>query len=576
MEYLGIIILVTSFVIFLALGVPIAFSIGLSGILTMLVSIDTLPAFTTFAHRMATGLDSFALLAIPFFILAGNVMNRGGIAIRLIDFARVLVGRFPGGLAFVNILANMLFGAISGSAAASASAIGTIMTPEMKKEGYDKNFSAAVNITSATTGLTIPPSNVLIVYSLASGGASIAALFVAGYIPGILTGVSLMLIAATFAVRKKYAISKEHMMLDIGITFGMLLSVLGLVYVFANDQFNWTYLLMYAIWLKTILIMVYPKFPMAKWFDLFLGVGGAVLFFILNNTFSVFLIPLLILAVTPLLFGDRKVIHAIIQTIIVAVAINIYSEVHFITSAILLLTVFAFTSIIGRPDEELQHFFKGTRKFFDSIPSLLLLVVVIGGIIAGIFTATEASAVAVLYAVVLAFIYKEINISDLPNILLNSVRTTSIVLLLVAASIGLSWIMSFENIPQNVSSGLLSISDNPIVILLIINLILLFVGVFMDMTPAVLIFTPIFLPIVANQLGLDPIHFGIIMVLNLSVGLCTPPVGSVLFIGCSVSGVPIAKVIRPLLPMFIAMIITLLLVTYIPALSMWLPNLLGF
>jgi tripartite ATP-independent transporter DctM subunit len=206
----------------------------------------------------------------------------------------------------------------------------------------------------------------------------------------------------------------------------------------------------------------------------------------------------------------------------------------------------------------------------------LLLVVVIGGIIAGIFTATEASAVAVLYAVVLAFIYKEINISDLPNILLNSVRTTSIVLLLVAASIGLSWIMSFENIPQNVSSGLLSISDNPIVILLIINLILLFVGVFMDMTPAVLIFTPIFLPIVANQLGLDPIHFGIIMVLNLSVGLCTPPVGSVLFIGCSVSGVPIAKVIRPLLPMFIAMIITLLLVTYIPALSMWLPNLLGF
>jgi TRAP-type C4-dicarboxylate transport system permease large subunit len=576
MEYLGIIILVTSFVIFLALGVPIAFSIGLSGILTMLVSIDTLPAFTTFAHRMATGLDSFALLAIPFFILAGNVMNRGGIAIRLIDFARVLVGRFPGGLAFVNILANMLFGAISGSAAASASAIGTIMTPEMKKEGYDKNFSAAVNITSATTGLTIPPSNVLIVYSLASGGASIAALFVAGYIPGILTGVSLMLIAATFAVRKKYAISKEHMMLDIGITFGMLLSVLGLVYVFANDQFNWTYLLMYAIWLKTILIMVYPKFPMAKWFDLVLGVGGAVLFFILNNTFSVFLIPLLILAVTPLLFGDRKVIHAIIQTIIVAVAINIYSEVHFITSAILLLTVFAFTSIIGRPDEELQHFFKGTRKFFDSIPSLLLLVVVIGGIIAGIFTATEASAVAVLYAVVLAFIYKEINISDLPNILLNSVRTTSIVLLLVAASIGLSWIMSFENIPQNVSSGLLSISDNPIVILLIINLILLFVGVFMDMTPAVLIFTPIFLPIVANQLGLDPIHFGIIMVLNLSVGLCTPPVGSVLFIGCSVSGVPIAKVIRPLLPMFIAMIITLLLVTYIPALSMWLPNLLGF
>jgi TRAP-type C4-dicarboxylate transport system permease large subunit len=576
MDYLGIIILITSFIIFLALGVPIAFSIGLSGILTMLVNIDTLPAFTTFAHRMATGLDSFALLAIPFFILAGNIMNRGGIAIRLINFARVLVGRLPGGLAFVNILANMLFGAISGSAAASASAIGTIMSPEMKKEGYDKNFSAAVNITSATTGLTIPPSNVLIVYSLASGGASIAALFVAGYIPGILTGVSLMLIAAVFAIRKKYAISKEHMLLDIGITFGMLFSILGLIYVFSNDQFNWTYLLMYAIWLKTILIMVYPKFPKAKWFDLILGFGGVALFFVLNNSFPVFLIPLLILALTPLLLGNKKVVHSIIQTLIIAIAINIYSDVHFITSAILLLTVFAFTSIIGQADDDLNHYFKGTRKFFDSVPSLLLLVVVIGGIIAGIFTATEASAVAVLYAAILAFIYNEIKISDLPTILLNSVRTTSIVLLLVAASIGLSWIMSFENIPQNVSSGLLSISNNPIVILLIINLILLFVGVFMDMTPAVLIFTPIFLPIVVTQLGLDPIHFGIIMVLNLSVGLCTPPVGSVLFIGCSVSGVPIARVIKPLFPMFIAMIITLLLVTYIPALSLWLPNLFGF
>lgn len=576
MDYTGIFILVTSFIIFLALGVPIAFSIGLSGILTMLVSIDVLPAFTTYAHRMATGLDNFALLAIPFFILAGNIMNRGGIAIRLIDFARVLVGRLPGGLAFVNILANMLFGAISGSAAASASAIGTIMTPEMKKEGYDKNFSAAVNITSATTGLSIPPSNVLIVYSLASGGASIAALFVAGYIPGILTGIGLMLIAAAFAIRKKYSISKEHLLLDIAITFGVLLSVLALVYIFRSDGFNWIYIIMYAIWLKTLLIMVYPRFPKAKWFDLLVGAGGIVAFYMVNNSFELFLIPLGVLALTPLFLSNKKVLHTIVQTLILAVAINMYNEVHFITSAILLLTVFTFSTLTGKNEVELAAFFKGTRKFFDSVPSLLLLVVVIGGIIAGIFTATEASAVAVLYALVLAFIYKEIKVSDLPTILLNSVRTTSIVLLLVAASIGLSWIMSFENIPQNVSSGLLSISDNPYVILLIINLILLFVGVFMDMTPAVLIFTPIFLPIVANQLGMDPIHFGIIMVLNLSVGLCTPPVGSVLFIGCSVSGVPIAKVIRPLLPMFIAMIITLLLVTYIPALSLWLPHLFGF
>jgi len=215
------------------------------------------------------------------------------------------------------------------------------------------------------------------------------------------------------------------------------------------------------------------------------------------------------------------------------------------------------------------------KIMFDAIPSLLLLVIVIGGIVAGFFTATEASAIAVLYAFVLALIYKEMTIKDMPKIILRSVYTTAIVLLLVATSMGLSWIMAFENIPQNVSAGLLGFSDNKFVILLIINMILLFVGVFMDMTPAVLIFTPIFLPIVTG-LGIDPIHFGIIMVLNLSVGLCTPPVGSVLFIGCSIANVKIEQVIKPLLPMFIVMIVTLLMVTYIPQISMWLPHALGF
>jgi tripartite ATP-independent transporter DctM subunit len=218
----------------------------------------------------------------------------------------------------------------------------------------------------------------------------------------------------------------------------------------------------------------------------------------------------------------------------------------------------------------------GFKKFVDAIPSLLLLVIVIGGIVAGLFTATEASAVAVLYALILAMIYKEVKWKDLPEILLSSVKTTGIVMLLVATCMGLSWIMAYENIPQTVSAGLLNISDNPFVILLIINLILLFVGTFMDMTPAILIFTPIFLPIVQTQLGLSPIHFGIIMVLNLSVGLCTPPVGSVLFIGCSVSKVKIEKVIKPLLPMFVAMIAILMLATYIPQISLWLPQLFGF
>ena len=399
MDIIGILVLVISFFFLLVAGVPVAYSIGVAGVLTMLVNIDSLPALTTYAMRMASGLDSFALLAIPFFILAGNIMNSGGIALRLIDFAKVLVGRLPGGLAVVNVVANMLFGAISGSAAAAASAIGSIMTPEMKKAGYDPNFSAAVNISSATTGMTIPPSNVLIVYSLASGGVSVSALFMAGYLPGILTGVAIMIVAAMFAARKGYPVGVR--------------------------------------------------------------------------------VP----------------------------------------------------------------FSEATRVFFRAIPSLMLLVIVIGGILAGLFTATEASAIAVLYALILSFNYKELTWAKLPQVLLRSAKTTAIVLLLVATCTGLSWIMSYE--------------------------------IFMDMTPAVLIFTPIFLPIATGQLGMDPVHFGIMMVLNLCVGLCTPPVGSVLFIGCSVAGTKIDQVIRPLLPMFAAMVIVLFLVAFLPDLSLLIPRLFG-
>lgn len=486
MEFLGILVLIVSFVVLLVIGVPIAFSIGISGILTMLVSIDSLPAFTTFAQRMATGLDSFALLAIPFFILAGNIMNRGGIAIRLINLARVVVGRWPAGLAFVNVVANMLFGAISGSAAASASAIGSIMKDEMKREGYDENFSAAVNIASATTGLSIPPSNILIVYSLASGGASVTALFLAGYLPGILTGVSIMLMAMSMMIYKNKGIK--------GVTVALLKFFVVVAAIFAL-----------GIGLKV------AKENSSDWFGF--GVG--------------------FLSIAALAWPIKKIVK---------------------------------NPTAGK---------KAFKTLWDAIPSLLLLVIVIGGIVAGFFTATEASAVAVLYALILALIYREMSFKDLPKVILHSVKTTAIVLLLVATCIGLSWIMAYENIPQNVSNALLGISDNKIVILLIINLILLIVGVFMDMTPAVLIFTPIFLPIVTG-LGVDPIHFGIIMVLNLSVGLCTPPVGSVLFIGCSVAKVKIENVIKPLIPMFLVMIVSLLLVTYLPQISLWLPNTFGF
>ena len=428
MDYIPILTLVLSFIVLLGMGTPVAWSIAISSLLTMLVSIPALPAFTAVSQRIGAGLDSFALLAIPFFVLSGELMNKGGIAHRLIAFAKTLVGALPGGLALINIMSAMLMGAIAGSALASASAMGSILGPEMEKDGYSKEFGAAVNITSATTGLLIPPSNILIVYSLASGGASIAALFLAGYIPGILTGTFLMIVASIWAKRKGYKL------------------------------------------------------------------------------------------------GNRSSLKEVAKT------------------------------------------------FFTALPSLFMLIVVIGGIVSGIFTATEASAIAVLYSLVLGFIYKEINLKKLPQILLDSSATTAVVMLLIGASMSMSWALSYENIPQDISNALLALSDNKIMVLIIINLLLLFVGIFMDMTPAVLIFTPIFLPIV-TQLGIDPVHFGIIMILNLCIGLCTPPVGSVLFVGVGIAKTTIEKVVKPLLPLFVAMVIALFLITYFPQLSIWLPKL---
>ncbi|SHF71676.1 TRAP transporter, DctM subunit [Microbulbifer donghaiensis] len=428
---ISVAVLLISFLILLALHVPISISIGIATLLTMLVTIDPLPALITMAQRMATGIDSFALLAIPFFILSGMLMGSGGIARRIIAFARVLVGMLPGGLAFVNIISCTLFGSISGSAVAATSAIGGFMIPSMNKEGYDKNFNTAVTVASSTTGLLIPPSNILIVFSLASGGVSIAALFIAGYLPGLILALGLMMVCGIWAKAKGYPVG----------------------------------------------------------------------------------------AVTP--------------------------------------------------------WREAVQKTLDAIPSLFLVVLVIGGIISGFFTATEASAIAVLYSLLLSVVvYREVRVNQLPGILVKSVETTAIVMFLIAASSAMSWILSYENIPQTISQALITISDNPLLILLTINLILLAVGAFMDMTPAVLIFTPIFLPVV-TELGMSPLQFGIVMILNLCIGLCTPPVGSVLFVGASISKTSITSLIRPLLPMYAMMFLVLILVTYVPAISEYLPRALG-
>ena len=426
------IILGLVFTVLLLAGIPISFAIGSAAAAALLVSLDPGAATTVIAQRMATGLDSFALLAIPFFILSGQLMNRGGIARRLIDLAKVVVGRLPGGLAYVNVLGSMLFGSISGSAVAAAAAIGGVMSPLMRREGYDREFSAAVNITAAPIGLLIPPSNIMVVYSLASGGVSIAALFLAGYVPGIALGLALMVVVAVLARRHNFPVGER------------------------------------------------------------IGFGA------------------------------------------------------------------------------------GLRILIAALPSLLLVALVMGGIILGWFTPTEASAIAVAYTFVLSvLVYREIAWRELPRLLTDAAGTTAIVLLLVGTSMGMSWVMSSANIPQTITELLLSITQDKVLLLLIINVLLLVVGCFMDMTPAVLIFTPILLPIV-TRFGMSPLHFGLVLIFNLCIGLCTPPVGSCLFVGCGVAGTTIAKVRRPLLPFFVAMFLVLLLVTYWPPLSLALPKALGF
>jgi tripartite ATP-independent transporter DctM subunit len=425
----GIILLVVFFSLLL-IGVPIAISIAGASIATMLILFPFDIAVFTSAQKMVTGLDSFALLAVPFFVLSGIIMNNGGIALRLINLAKLLAGRMPGSLAHTNVLGNMLFGSISGSSVAAAAAIGGVMSPLQDKEGYDRTYSAAVNIASAPTGLLIPPSGLLIIYSLVSGGTSVAALFMAGYTPGILWGVATMIVAYFIAKKKKYPISEKV-------------------------------------------------------------------------TLS-----------------------------------------------------------------------QGLKVFLDAIPSLLLIVIVLGGIISGIFTATEGAAIAVAYSLILSIIYRTFSVKNLPAMLLETVEMTAVIMLLIGTSTILSLVMSFTGIPDAISSGILGLTDNPIIILLIMNVILLIIGTFMDITPAVLIFTPIFLPIVST-FGMDPVHFGIMMAFNLCIGNITPPVGSALFVGCSVGKVKIEQVAKPLLPFYGAIIIVLLAVTFIPQISLALPNLLG-
>ena len=419
----GIVMIALIFVT-LALGFPIGLSIGIGSAVAVFIIMPNAGSMMVSAQKMFQSVNSFALLAIPFFVLAGNLMNSGGIARRLVGCAKLIAHRLPGALAQTNIVANMLFGAMSGSGVAAAVAMGGILGPLEKEEGYSDEYTAVCNIASGPTGMMIPPSNIMIVYSTVAGSVSIAALFMAGYMPGILWGLGCMIVAGIMANRRGY-VSKDHY-----------------------------------------------------------------------------------------------------------------------TAKFILKTL------------------------WEGIPSLLMIVIVIGGILGGIFTATEGSAIAVAYALILSFIYKNITVKDLPKIIFESVKTTAVIEYLVCVS----GIMGY--IPSLVANAILGLTTNKYIILLIMNVILLVIGCFMDPTPAVLIFTPIFLPIVQTW-GMHPVHFGLMMIMNLCVGTLTPPVGAILFAGCRTHGVKIEQIIKMLLPFFAVILVSLLLITYVPALSMFIPKALG-
>lgn len=423
--------LIAVFVVLLAMGAPIGICIVIASFSTMMLVLPFDISMFATAQKMFSSLDSFALLAVPFFVLSGVIMNSGGIAARLVNFAKLFTGKLPGSLSYTNIVGNMMFGAISGSAIAASTSIGGVMVPMSAREGYDRGFAAAVNIASAPTGMLIPPTTAFILYALASGGTSIAALFAGGLVAGVLWGVGCMLVTLVVAKRRNY-----------------------------------------------------------------------------------------------------RVFFTVQKGMALKVAV-------------------------------------------EAIPSLLLIVIIVGGIVQGIFTAIEASAIAVVYTLLLTMVfYRTLKIKDLPSILLQTVVMTGVIMFLLATSSAMSFSMSITNIPAALSDMILGISANKLVILLVITVFLLIIGAFMDIGPAILIFTPILLPIMA-KLGVDPVHFGIIMIYNLAIGTITPPVGSGLYVGASVGKVKVEEVIKPLLPFYGAIIGVLLLITYIPEITLFLPRLLG-
>ncbi|MFA8387275.1 MAG: TRAP transporter large permease [Pelagibaca sp.] len=420
-------VLFGTFTFLLLIGTPVAFCLGVSSFAT--IAYLGLPPVVVF-QRLNSGVSVFALMAIPFFIYAGDLMVRGDIARRLVALAGGFVGHLRGGLGQVNVLSSVMFGGVSGSAAADASAVGGLMVPQMKERGYDTDYAVNITVVSSIIALLLPPSHNMIIYSIAAGGRiSIADLFTAGIIPGFLLAGLLMFAAWWMAVRKGY-----------------------------------------------------PTQP-----------------------------------------------------------------------------------------------FQGVRMlgtlFVSAAPGLILVAIIFGGVRSGIFTASESSNIAVVYALLVTFfVYRSLSWSDFIEATFAAVRTTAMVLMVIGCAAAFGWLLAYTRVPASMVALLQGVSDNPIIILLLLNLVLLILGTFMDMSPLIVITTPIFLP-VATAFGVDPVHFGVILILNLGIGLCTPPVGAVLFVGCAVGRIPVWDAVRTIWPFYGAALVTLMLVTYIPALSLWLPSL---
>ena len=414
--------------VLLLLGVPVAFALGVASLGTFyLLDIPLIVAF----QRMAAGMNVFALMAIPFFVFAGDLMHRAGIAARLIRVADAALGRTRGGLGQVDVGASMLFGAVSGSAIASVSAIGSTLGPLMREKGYDADYAVNVSATSAITGLLIPPSHNMIIYAAAAGvSISLADLFLAGIVPGILTGLALMFAAWVVAVRRNY-----------------------------------------------------PRGEFPGWRSFLVSFAGA-------------------------------------------------------------------------------------------IPGLLAAAIIVVGVLSGIFTPTESSGIAVVYTIAVAlFVYRSLSWKSFVEATTASIRTTAMVMIIIGAAAAFGWLLALLEAPSQLADLLRGITENPLLLLLLINIVLLILGTFMDMAPLIIITTPIFLPM-ATELGMDPVHFGIMLLLNLGIGLVTPPVGSVLFVGCAIGKIPIEQTVRTIWPFYFALVASLVAVIYVPELSLWLPSLL--